>query len=129
MHIRELMFLSGEYPSGSAYPFNLRNFNITERIALTTPATFFVGENGTGKSTLLRAIAHRCDIHIWEIPGGLRYVINPHEEELYRYIRVSWSDGMVPFSHRKYFKTSLPFSMNGLLLRLERWTISAEARL
>ena len=98
MHIRELTFLSEKYPSGSAYPFNLRNFNITEHIALTTPVTFFVGENGTGKSTLLRAIAHRCDIHIWEIPGGLRYVVNPHEEELYRYIHVGWTDGMVPGS-------------------------------
>jgi predicted ATPase len=72
MHIQEVKFLSGKYPKVDAYPFNFRNFNITEGIDITTPVTFFVGENGTGKSTLLRAIAHRCDIHIWETPGGMR---------------------------------------------------------
>jgi predicted ATPase len=98
MHIRNVTFLSEKYPQVNAYPFNLENFNITERIEITTPVTFFAGENGTGKSTLLRAIAHRCDIHIWETPGGMRYVVNPYEEELYRYIDVSWTDGMVPGS-------------------------------
>jgi predicted ATPase len=80
------------------YPFNVPNFRATRRIAMDTPVTFFVGENGTGKSTLLRAIARRCDIHIWEPEGSTRYEINPYEEALYRYIAVEWSDGMVPGS-------------------------------
>jgi predicted ATPase len=98
MHLSELVLRSETYPSKAVYPYNLRNFSVTQRISFGTAVTFFAGENGTGKSTLLRAIAHRCDIHIWEIPGGLRYSVNPHEDELYRYIRVHWSDGMVPGS-------------------------------
>lgn len=40
-----------------AYPFSLPVFKHLERLRLTSPVTFFVGENGTGKSTLLEAIA------------------------------------------------------------------------
>lgn len=40
-----------------AYPFSLPVFRHLDRLRLTSPVTFFVGENGTGKSTLLEAIA------------------------------------------------------------------------
>lgn len=39
------------------YPFNIeiiKNFN---ELKFTEPVTFFIGENGTGKSTFLEAIA------------------------------------------------------------------------
>jgi predicted ATPase len=123
MHIQEVKFLSERYPQVDAYPFNLRNFNITEHIDITTPVTFFVGENGTGKSTLIRAIAHRCDIHIWEAPGGMRYVVNPYEEELYRYIDVSWTDGMVPgsFFASEIFRNFAAF--------LDEWAVASPGTL
>jgi predicted ATPase len=60
--------------------------------------TFFVGENGTGKSTLLEALAVRCGIHIWRGLERSRYEINPYERELYKYITVEWTDGFVPGS-------------------------------
>lgn len=123
MHIKELTFLSEDYPSDNVYPFNLQNFQTTERITFTTPVTFFVGENGTGKSTLLRAIAHRCDIHIWEIPGGLRYVVNPLEEELYRYITVGWTDGMVPGS---FFASEI---FQNFAAFLDEWAVASPGTL
>jgi predicted ATPase len=123
MHIREVAFLSEKYPPEKVYPFNLRNFNITERIALDTPVTFFVGENGTGKSTLLRAVAHRCDIHIWEIPGGLRYSVNTHEDELYRYIDVQWTNGMVPGS---FFASEI---FQNFAAFLDEWAVASPGTL
>jgi predicted ATPase len=123
MHIKELKFLSEDFPSDNVYPFNLRNFKITERIMFTSPVTFFVGENGTGKSTLLRAIAHRCDIHIWEIPGGLRYVVNPLEEELYRYITVGWTDGLVPGS---FFASEI---FQNFAAFLDEWAVASPGTL
>lgn len=45
-------------PQPKSYPFNLPLIQNTNHIAFTKPVTFFVGENGTGKSTILEAIAH-----------------------------------------------------------------------
>jgi hypothetical protein len=44
-----------------AYPFNLPILEMG-RLELTfdRPVTFFIGDNGTGKSTLLEAIAAHC---------------------------------------------------------------------
>ncbi len=39
------------------YPFSLPAVRLLSRLELSAPVTFFVGENGTGKSTLLEAIA------------------------------------------------------------------------
>ncbi len=41
----------------SSYPFSIPAVQYMESIQFTTPVTFFVGENGTGKSTLIEAIA------------------------------------------------------------------------
>ncbi len=43
----------------SAYPFSLEIIKNLEEIVFPTQVTFFVGENGTGKSTILEAIAAR----------------------------------------------------------------------
>jgi predicted ATPase len=60
--------------------------------------TFFIGENGTGKSTLLRAIARGCSIHIWEEREGRRDKKNRHEDQLHQSLRIAWTDGRVPGS-------------------------------
>ena len=41
----------------SAFPFSVPAIATLERLELSTPVTLFVGENGTGKSTLLESIA------------------------------------------------------------------------
>ena len=98
MHLNNVSFLSDDYPTLKNYPFSLDLFNNTQKIAFQSPITFFIGENGSGKSTLLEAIANRCGFHIWRGIQRTRYDVNPYEEELYRFIRVEWSNGMVPGS-------------------------------
>ena len=44
-------------PSFSAYPFHLPAVSALEELRFSQPVTFFVGENGSGKSTILEAIA------------------------------------------------------------------------
>jgi predicted ATPase len=44
-------------PSFSEYPFSIPAISRLDELDLRASATFFVGENGTGKSTLLEAIA------------------------------------------------------------------------
>ncbi len=44
----------------NAYPFSLPIIKNLKDIPFPTQVTFFVGENGTGKSTILEAIAHHA---------------------------------------------------------------------
>jgi predicted ATPase len=44
-------------PSWTDYPFSLPAVRALDGLEFKTPVTFFVGENGVGKSTLLEAIA------------------------------------------------------------------------
>jgi len=46
-------------PDGAPFPFDLPCVQGLD-LAFETPVTFFVGENGTGKSTVLEAIAELC---------------------------------------------------------------------
>jgi predicted ATPase len=98
MHLSRISILSREFPNRDYYPFNLEVLQKTDSISFTRPVTFFVGENGTGKSTLLKAICRRCDIHIWEDTERRRYQYNSFEDELYKYIRIDWTNGPVPGS-------------------------------
>ena len=95
MHIRSISFLHETFPATNCYPFSLEVFRKTAGMAFHAPVTFFIGENGTGKSTLLRAIASCCDIHIWEEHVGLRDPKNRYEDQLHRSLRIEWEDGKV----------------------------------
>ena len=98
-HITGITLHPEKYPSDGHYPFSLPVFNETRQILFERPVTFFAGENGTGKSTLLEAIALAGDIHIWRKPEGGRYQFNPHEKHLFKYISLAWANGKVPGSY------------------------------
>jgi predicted ATPase len=98
MHIRSLSFLHDTFPAGTWYPFSLEVFQKTGLLEFHKPVTFFIGENGTGKSTLLQAIARGSGIHIWEEHEGRRDAKNLHEDKLHRSLRIEWTDGKVPGS-------------------------------
>lgn len=98
MHVKRVTLLADQFPTKEGYPFNLAIFRETNGITFRSPVTFFIGENGTGKSTLLEALAHTCGIHIWSGIERKRFEINPYEEALYGFIAVEWTDGVVPGS-------------------------------
>jgi len=97
-HLKEVKLLSDQYPTRDHYPFNINVLQQTRSIKFSSPVTFFIGENGSGKSTLLEALAHRCKIYIWRGIERTRCENNPFEEQLYLYIEVEWTDGLVPGS-------------------------------
>ena len=99
MHVKKILLFPEKYPTKKHYPFNLDLFHQTRNIPFNSPVTFFIGENGTGKSTLLEAIAHRCNIHIWRHNVKIRFEANPYEEQLYKFINVEWTNGSVPGSY------------------------------
>jgi len=97
MHLRRITLRADEYPTDHYYPFSLPLLRATRELEFVTPVTCFVGENGTGKSTLLEAIALRCGIHIWR-EERVRFERNPFEGKLQSYLRVEWTNGSVPGS-------------------------------
>ncbi|MFD0674905.1 AAA family ATPase [Cohnella sp. GCM10027633] len=90
MYLREISKLNDSMHNQDQYPFNIPTINSMRRIALKQNVTFLVGENGTGKSTLLEAIAYQCGFHT---AGGSRnnqYELNSSEALLGDHIRLSW---------------------------------------
>jgi predicted ATPase len=91
MHLRQVTFHPERYPTRDCYPFNLSIFQQSQSIPFSSPITVFVGENGTGKSTLLEALAHLCGIHIWRDAERRRFENNPYEDDFHQYLSIEWT--------------------------------------
>jgi predicted ATPase len=55
--LKSIKLLRDRVPTWNQYPFNIECVASLDTIEITSSLCFFVGENGTGKSTLLEAIA------------------------------------------------------------------------
>lgn len=118
MFMTQVDILGSTFPETRAYPFGLDILKQTDHLMFDRPVTLFTGENGTGKSTLLKALAVRSGIHIWQPEFNLRYEENPHEETLYKYLSVCWAAGPVPGA---YFGSQI---FSHFARNLEEWAMS-----
>jgi len=98
MHLETVTVRPDRFPTDQHYPFNLEILRQAPQLTLKSPITFFVGENGAGKSTFLQAICRRCGIHIWKPVERRRAQPNPYEKYLHRALDITWTDGPVPGS-------------------------------
>src|ERR1700704_7204981 len=57
MRLKRIAILPERVTNGNEYPFNIPALASLKTLDITSRICFFVGENGTGKSTLLEAIA------------------------------------------------------------------------
>lgn len=78
-------------PAGEAFPFDLAFLRGSDAFGLDAPVTILVGENGTGKSTLLEALAWAAEV---PVAGSVeRSDGDPtlaHVEPLGRALRLGW---------------------------------------
>ncbi|MFO8080887.1 MAG: AAA family ATPase [Armatimonadota bacterium] len=115
MHLNGVDLDPARYPTDDAYPFNLTVLSEHITLRFEEPVTLFVGENGSGKSTVLSAIARRCRVHQWRLESRQRVVNNPWEDRLGDFIRIKWAHGRVPGS---YFGSD---TFNDFAVILDEW--------
>ncbi len=63
-YISELVFLRDRVTDWAEYPYNVPSIRKLDRIRFTGPVTFLLGDNGTGKTTILESIALLCGLGI-----------------------------------------------------------------
>ncbi|WP_342599017.1 AAA family ATPase [Psychrobacillus sp. FSL H8-0483] len=103
MFLKKITLLRNESDIEDEYPFTIPTINKLTELELTNRVTFLVGENGTGKSTLLEGIADNCEFNT---AGGSRnnlYEVDASESALGKHLRLSW----------------MPKVTNGFFLRAE----------
>ncbi|MDN4095618.1 MULTISPECIES: AAA family ATPase [Brevibacillus] len=103
MFLRSLEILKKADTDSTLYPFTIPTIKSLHSIDFKTNITFFVGENGSGKSTILEAIAYQCGFNT---AGGSKnnyYEVDASHSVLGEHIRLSW----------------MPKISNGFFLRAE----------
>src|SRR5690606_28718156 len=75
-------------PSFDVHPFDLPAVRTLDRLELRSPVTVFVGENGTGKSTLLEAIAVACGFNAEGGSTNFRFATRESHSALHACLRV-----------------------------------------
>lgn len=88
-YILRVELLRDAVPSFADYPFSLPAVRDLRHIELHPAVTFLVGENGTGKSTLLEAIAVASGFNAEGGTRNFNFSTRRSHSELHRYLRLS----------------------------------------
>jgi predicted ATPase len=88
LFIREVQLLRPKVVSFETYPFNLPAVRDFKELKLSSSLTFFVGENGTGKSTLLESIAVAAGFNAEGGTKNFRFATRASHSTLHEYLRL-----------------------------------------
>jgi len=92
INLRKVILDRDTIPEWDAYPFNVPVIKSLYSLDIRSRVCFFIGENGTGKSTLLEAVA---SVYGFGKEGGSRNISFATAEkdtnDLSNYIKLSWS--------------------------------------
>lgn len=89
-HLRSVYIQPAPPEKQAIFPFNVPALQGDVEIELTAPVTFLVGENGSGKSTFLEAVAAHVDAYTVGEQDLARDKTLDHAHALARYLRLSW---------------------------------------
>lgn len=85
----ELYFQKENVVNFARYPFNLPFFKTTDKMRFHPQVTFFVGENGTGKSSLIEAIAILSGFNPEGGSRNFNFTTRASHSQLHRYMQTS----------------------------------------
>jgi predicted ATPase len=88
-YVRAVCLLRDKVPSFEAYPFCLPAIRHLDRLSLHPKVTFVIGENGTGKSTLLEAIAVAWGFNAEGGSRNFKFTTRASHSELAELIRLA----------------------------------------
>jgi predicted ATPase len=87
--VRSIRLVREDVPSFDEYPFSLPAVRELFEISFHPSVTYLVGENGTGKSTLLEAIAIAVGFNAEGGSRNFAFSTRTSHSDLHRYLRVS----------------------------------------
>jgi predicted ATPase len=99
LHLRSLTIRQPFERQRQEFPFNLPILQGIETLEFTTPVTFFVGENGSGKSTVLEALAYAAGLPAVGSEHLERDPSLAHARQLGGNFRLAWQKR----THRGFF--------------------------
>jgi predicted ATPase len=110
-------------PATRDFPFSLPLLQALKEQRFETPVTLLVGENGTGKSTFLEALACAAEMIVVGSESTKRDPSLAHARELAKYFKLSWTKR----SHRGFFLRAEDFF--GYAKRLNEMRVGMESDL
>ena len=90
-YLKKLTVLREEIEDSDIYPFNIPALKNCDTLDFNSEVTFFVGENGTGKSTLIEAIAVALGFNPEGGSKNFNFETHDSHSSLYKHIRLSKS--------------------------------------
>ena len=87
-YLRELVLRRAQVPDFSRYPFAVPAVSALDRLTFDRPVTFLIGENGSGKSTILEAIAVAFGFNAEGGSRNFRFGTRSSHSELNQYLQL-----------------------------------------
>jgi predicted ATPase len=107
----------GAVPSYDRYPFSLASINFLERIDFHPEVTVIVGDNGSGKSTFVEAVAIAAGFNPEGGSTHFRFGSRASHSDLHKYLRLS---RLKPLRHGFFLRAESFFNVATKIEELDR---------
>lgn len=89
LFIKEIIYKKEEIEDLNKYPYNIKVLENFTNLKLKSPVTFLIGENGTGKSTLIEAISIACGLNPEGGTQNFSFSTKNTHSNLYKYLTIN----------------------------------------
>ena len=89
LFIKEITLERSKINDFTKYPFNIKCLEKLKKLNISSPVTFIVGENGSGKSTFIEALAITCDLNPEGGTQNFMFSTRESHSNLHEYIKIN----------------------------------------